>query len=136
MIAAIPGLVFHHVGVACRDLDLDERMFVPLGYTREGDDFTDVTQGVRGRFMTGGGPRVELLVELQSPGPLAPWLRKGVKLYHFCYEAADFTDGARQLLALGAKPVSAAVPAVAFAGRRIAFYMMPNLVLIELLSAV
>jgi len=51
-------LLFHHLGVACRNLDVEEAVWVPLGYTREGDDFEDPRQQIRGRFLTGPGPRL------------------------------------------------------------------------------
>jgi methylmalonyl-CoA/ethylmalonyl-CoA epimerase len=34
-------LRFHHLGVACRDLDLEERAWTPMGYQRERADFRD-----------------------------------------------------------------------------------------------
>src|SRR6266545_2548775 len=131
----LTGLEFHHIGLACADLDAEERIFGQLGYIREGPDFEDPTQGVRGRFLIGGGPRLELLCELSTGTALGPWLRKGVKMYHDGYEAADLAAADASLTALGAKRVVAPVPAVAFGGRCIAFYMMPNGFLIELIEA-
>ena len=57
-------LAFHHVGFACTDLDAEERVFACFGYTPEGQDFQDPVQGIRGRFLASGGPRLELLSEL------------------------------------------------------------------------
>ena len=131
----IPGLVFHHVGVACRDLDTEERVFTALGYRREGADFVDPVQGVVGRFLTGGGPRLELLRGEREDGVLSPWLRKGAKLYHLAYEADDIASASAALGAVGAKAVVEPVSAVAFGGRAIAFFMLPNLLLVELISA-
>ena len=132
---ALDGLGFHHVGLACADLDAEERAFARLGYTREGPDFEDPVQGVRGRFLVGAGPRLELLCELPGGTVLGPWLRKGVKMYHVAYEAADLAEADAAVTALGARRVVAPVPAVAFGGRRIAFYMMPNGFLVELIEA-
>ena len=131
----LDGLGFHHVGLACADLDAEERVFARLGYTREGPDFEDPVQGVRGRFLVGAGPRLELLCELPTGTVLGPWLRKGVKMYHVAYEAADLAAADIAVTALGARRVVAPVPAVAFGGRCIAFYMMPNGFLIELIDA-
>jgi FkbH-like protein len=129
------GLGFHHVGLACADLDAEERVFARLGYTREGPDFEDPVQGIRGRFLVGAGPRLELLCELPTGTVLGPWLRKGVKMYHVAYEAVDLAAADIAVTAFGARRVVAPVPAVAFGGRRIAFYMMPNGFLIELIEA-
>src|SRR5215831_120731 len=131
----LDGLRFHHVGLACTDLDAEERVFAQLGYTREGPDFEDPAQGVRGRFLVGAGPRLELLCELPTGTVLGPWLRKGVKMYHVAYEAADLAAADIAVTALGARRVVSPVPAVAFGGRCIAFYMMPNGFLIELIEA-
>jgi methylmalonyl-CoA/ethylmalonyl-CoA epimerase len=129
------GLTFHHLGVACRDLDDEERVFAALGYRREGDEFHDPVQGVVGRFLVGGGPRLELLRNDADPGVLSPWLKKGVRFYHVAYEADDLNLRAASLAKSGAKEVVAPVPAVAFGGRRICFYMLPNMTLVELIAA-
>ena len=128
-------LAFHHVGFACTDLDAEERIFACLGYTREGPDFEDRVQGIRGRFLACGGPRLELLSELPDSAVLAPWLRRGVRMYHLAYEAADFARADNAIAALGAECVVAPVSAVAFGGRNICFYMLPNGFLIELIEA-
>lgn len=132
--APVAGLTFHHVGVACRDLDAEERVFAAIGYRRERPDFFDPIQGVHGRFIVGGGPRLELLRNDSDPGVLTPWLKKGVRFYHLAYEIDDLGRGANDLMALGAKALMKPVPAVAFDGRPICFYMLPNLSLVELIG--
>ena len=81
------GFTFHHVGVACADIAAEAAQFAALGYVAEGEAFEDPIQGVRGVFMTGQSPRVELLepIGTASGGVLAPWLAKGIKLYHLAY---------------------------------------------------
>lgn len=128
-------LLFHHLGVAARDLDAEEAQYAAIGYRREGDDFTDPVQGIRGRFLTGPGPRLELLVEIPGKAVLTPWLRKGIRLYHMAWETEDLSDATRHFVALRAKVVVPPVPAVAFGGRLISFLMLPNLQLIELIEA-
>ncbi len=132
--APIGAESFHHVGVACRDLDLEEARFALLGYRREGPDFEDSIQGVRGRFLVGGGPRMELLVSTGPGGVLAPWLKTGQKMYHLAYEVADIGLAGAALAKSGAKTVVAPVPAVAFGGCRISFLMLPNMLLVELIE--
>jgi methylmalonyl-CoA/ethylmalonyl-CoA epimerase len=136
-------LEFHHVGVACRDIDGEATHFATLGYTIEGAAFEDHVQGVRGLFMVGRGPRMELLEPLRDAahdastanGVLAPWLSSGTKLYHLAYVAPDLPHAIDAMRKRRAKLVVAPVPAVAFAGREIAFVMLPNRLLIELISA-
>src|SRR5580658_3624512 len=84
------GLEFHHVGVACERIDDETEFWVGLGYRAEGDAFVDREQGIRARFMTGGGPRIELIEALKGSSTLAPWLKRNTKFYHMGYFAKDF----------------------------------------------
>lgn len=128
------NLDFHHIGVACRDLESETRRLTVLGYRIEAPDFTDPVQGVSGRFLVGGGPRLELLVPLGEQGVLTPWLRSGVKLYHLAYETANIDASIVHFRTQGAKVVVPPVPAIAFGGRNISFLMLPNVLLVELIS--
>lgn len=131
----LADLEFHHVGVACSDIDTEVGKFAWLGYRAEGPRFTDVRQGVRGLFLAGQTPRLELLEPIDGvPGVLTPWLRSGIKLYHLAYETVDLDAAIARLRQEGAKLVVGAVEAVAFGGRRIAFVMLPNQMLIELIA--
>lgn len=105
-----------------------------LGYEPERPDFYDPIQGVHGRFLIGGGPRLELLRNHAEPGVLTPWLRKGVRFYHLAYEVDSLDVSGLMLVSQGAKALSHPVPAVAFEGRPICFYMLPNLSLVELIG--
>jgi catechol 2,3-dioxygenase-like lactoylglutathione lyase family enzyme len=130
------GTAFHHIGVACRDLDGEAAYFASLGYEPEGEPFTDPVQGVRGRFFVAPDqPRLELLVNAGETGPLDPWLGKGVKFYHFAYEARSLDAAITEMKAARARVLVNPVPAVAFGGRKIAFLIQPNGMLIELIEA-
>jgi methylmalonyl-CoA/ethylmalonyl-CoA epimerase len=129
------GCDFHHLGVACRDLEQEIRLWSQLGYQQESPIFEDPVQSVRGLFLTGPGPRLELLVSLTQEGPVAQMVRRGIKIYHQGFEAPDFDDAIALLRAANYKLVKGPVPAVAFAGRRIAFFLMPNMNLIEIIES-
>jgi len=43
-------LNFHHVSVACQDLDLETRRFAALSYAQEETDFSDSIQGYTDEF--------------------------------------------------------------------------------------
>lgn len=133
------GLQFHHVGVACADIDAEARRLAPLGYVVETPAFVDRRQGVRGTFVVGSGPRLELLEPLEAIGEsaggvLTPWLNRDVKLYHLAFQAPSLPEAIESLRRTSAKLVVAPVPAVAFAGREIAFMMLPNMLLVELIA--
>ncbi len=126
---------FHHIGLACLDLNHEAEKLAALGYSAEGADFADPIQGVRGRFLTGGGPRLELLSPASESGVLTPWLKSGAKMYHLAYEVDDLPQSIAKLRQQRAKVVVQPVPAVAFGGRHIAFLMLPNMLLCELIES-
>ena len=135
------SLLFHHVGVACnaekfargterQNLDL-------LGYYPEGEEWLDERLGMRGQFMGGSGagaPRVELVAPFGEQSPVKSWLRKGVKLYHLGFTATDLSAEIERLRAQRAKLMFPPTPAVAFGGRRVAFVMLPNFPLVEIIE--
>lgn len=129
------GLDFHHMGLACRDLDTEIKALEILGYQLESPFFEDPLQRVRGCFMVGAGPRLELLMPLDDTSPVMPWLAKGVKYYHQAFETADLRRAIDTLKARRGKVVVPPTPAVAFDGREIAFLLFPNMMLIELIQA-
>jgi catechol 2,3-dioxygenase-like lactoylglutathione lyase family enzyme len=131
----IPGWTFHHLGIACLDLRRETDVYRGLGYSPESADFTDPIQQVHGRFLVGGGPRLELLVAINGASVLDPWLQKGIRVYHQAYEVQDLSAAILALREDGAIIVREPAPAVAFADRRISFAMLPNLALVELIEA-
>src|SRR4029079_692660 len=118
----------------CEDIEKEVNRLAPLGYVIEGQRFTDPRQGVHGLFVAGHYPRLELLQALASDGVLSPWLRSGVKLYHLAYLTADIEQSIVSLRSNRTKLVVAPVEAAAFNGRQIAFVMLPNRMLIELIA--
>jgi methylmalonyl-CoA/ethylmalonyl-CoA epimerase len=128
------GCVFHHIGVACRDLDAEAGPWLALGYKIEGADFEDPTQHIRGRFIIGPGPRLELLVPTDADSPITGMLTRGVKFYHQAFVASRFEEVLATLGTLRCKIVADPVPAVAFDSKRIAFLLTPNISLIEIIE--
>lgn len=122
---------FHHIGVATNNLDRDTKAFSAQGYVMVGEDFIDPVQGIKGRFLEGGGPRLELVLPLADEGVLTGWLKQGTKFYHLAYEVDSMEQSLENLVGQGGKVVVNPVDAVAFEGRKIAFVMMRNMALIE-----
>ncbi len=131
----IDGWRFHHVGVACRDFEKEVRAFALLGYESDGLVFSDELQRIHCCFLTGPGPCIELLAPMDDNSPLEPWLAKGVKMYHQAYEVECLTDAIARLEEHRAVLVSSPKPAKAFSGRPVAFVILPNLLLIELIQS-
>jgi methylmalonyl-CoA/ethylmalonyl-CoA epimerase len=126
---------FHHVGVAVRDLgravESLRQLFPNAAITPVVDD---PNQGVRIQFLRLGDLRVELLEPLANPSPVDAILKRGIGLYHVCFEIDDLEECLTQWVEAGATLLSPAKPARAFDNRRVAFVMCQGL-MIELLEA-
>ncbi|MFZ0717891.1 VOC family protein [Mycobacterium sp.] len=132
----IPIGRFHHIGIATESIARDEAVYAQLGYEREGGEFLDAGQGVRGVFLVGPGPRLELLEPYEGSTTLEPWLQAGSRLYHQAYEVDDLDaslGSARK--SLRAHVIRAPMPAPAFGGRPVSFLMLRNRSVIELIQA-
>lgn len=128
------NLMFHHFGLACRNISVERDVYLQLGYSVEGTEFVDENQGVRGQFLTGGGPRLELLEALPNSSVLESWLLGGSRIYHQAFESDDLERSIEQFFHRKAKMVVEPTPAVAFGGRHICFLVLRNLALIELIE--
>lgn len=133
-------LAFHHIGVACRPdhAERERATLALLGYAPEGSEFVDPGLGIRGMFLVGpppARPRLELCLPLDEHSPITHWLNSGVKMYHLAFETPALLDDIGRLRDARAKLVVEPTPAVAFQQRRVAFLMLPNLLLVELIEA-
>jgi methylmalonyl-CoA/ethylmalonyl-CoA epimerase len=129
------GGSFHHLGIACRNISREANVWSDLGYSHEGEVFTDHLQGIKGLFMIGPGPRIELLEDLPDRNIIAPWLNKGIKIYHTAFEVSSFDDQINKLIGCHARLIVPPAPAIAFSNRRICFLMLRNISLIELIDS-
>jgi methylmalonyl-CoA/ethylmalonyl-CoA epimerase len=128
------GYAFHHIGYATTSIERERSLFMFLGYMPEGEPFADPAQGVAGCFMTGHGPRIELLENLPGEHTLTPWLDAGVRMYHLGYEVDNVIAAIEWARQQRAKVVTPPVPAVAFGGRRIAFVIFRHGLLLEFIE--
>jgi methylmalonyl-CoA/ethylmalonyl-CoA epimerase len=128
--------IFHHVGVACRNLDEETIPWLLLGYSIDEDrsDFEDPIQKIRGRFIVGAGPRLELLMPTSSDSPIITILSKGIKYYHQAFMVSSFENAVYESKNMGFKMITKPSPAVAFNGRLITFFLMQNMHIIELIE--
>ena len=125
---------FHHIGVACRDMEKEAEALRLVGYELEGEYFTDPLQKIHGCFLVGPGPRVELLAPLDESSPIVSWLKKDIKMYHQAYEVDAIDSSLAALATHQAVVLSRPKPAIAFGGRKVAFLMLPNRLLVELIE--
>ena len=125
---------FHHIGVACRDLEREEAAYAALGYRRESDEFDDPGHGIRGVFLEGPGPRLELVMDRPGSNVLQPWLRRRSSVYHLGFEVDDLGRAIAEHVTVNAKLLVPPRPAVAFDGRSVAFVVLRNAMLVELIA--
>jgi methylmalonyl-CoA/ethylmalonyl-CoA epimerase len=127
-------LHFHHVGLACESIEVERSAHRLLGYIDEGEVFIDPVQRIRGCFMTQGGMRIELLEPAGEGSPVRSFLSRGIKIYHQAFETGDINHSIDELRKAGAVLAVPPTPAVAFAGRPIAFLMLRTKMLVELIQ--
>lgn len=125
---------FHHIGVACRDIEKEFPMFSLLGYTKESVAFEDELQGVKGFFITAPEqPCLELMQDINGSGTLAPHIKNGNKMYHFAYMVSDIEKASKVLQKARGRVISP-LKQSAYFGKRICFIMLPNMYIIELVE--
>lgn len=79
-------------------------------------------------------PSIEL-IEPAGPGsPVQKFLEQGGGLHHLCYEINSLDDAVREATARGLAIIRRPQPAVAFGGRRIAWFHLRGGLLVEYLE--
>lgn len=132
------ALALHHTGVLVRDIDAAEKHYTDsLGYMVESETMDDPIQTARVKFLrlSGANHWLELIAPLGAGSKLNVALAKGGGLHHLCYEATDLEASLERMRGQGFLILCAPVQAVAFPGRRIAWAMDRNRLLLELLDA-
>lgn len=130
----------HHVGLIVRSIEESMPGYLrSLGATWDSQIFHDPIQRVKVAFLNPGfGPEVQ--IELVEPvgenSPVRRFLEtSNGGMHHLCYEVKDLEFSVRAARASGSMLVRPPKPAVAFEGRRIAWVLSPERLLIEYLEA-
>lgn len=132
----LDSFIFHHIGVAVKDLDATASIYEQGGYHRSASIF-DPIQNVNICWLTKEGmPTVELLAPVDEKSPVNKTLEKvGVSPYHCCYVVDNLEDACAELRKQRYIMVSKPAEAVAFCGSRVSFLFNKNVGLIELVEA-
>jgi methylmalonyl-CoA/ethylmalonyl-CoA epimerase len=127
----------HHVGIVVNDLDSYGAAYASyLGLAPDSAVFHDPIQKVHIQLWRDSHHNLlELIQPAASASPVSRAVQKGGGLNHLCYEVEDLERHIRESVATGAILTGEMAPAVAFAGRRVAFLYFPKLGLIEFLEA-
>ena len=131
------SLRLHHMGFVVADIATAMPAFVrSMAAEWDGQIFEDPLQRARVAFMTTrlGDPQIELVQPLGENSPVQRFLQQGGGMHHLCYEVADLETELTAFRSRGAAIASRPKPAVAFGGRRIAWVITSEKLLVELLE--
>ena len=131
-------LKFHHVGYVVASIaGTVDGLIRSLGARWDGCVYEDPHQRVRVTFLVTrpGDPQIELVEPAAEDSPVLAFLReKGGGLHHVCYEVEDLERSMAEFKTRGALIARRPKPAVAFQGRRIAWVLTAEKLLVELLE--
>jgi methylmalonyl-CoA/ethylmalonyl-CoA epimerase len=129
----------HHVGIAVPSIEAALPKYLSsLGASKQTEIIVDPLQQARVIFLI-TNPAEYTTIELVEPAGERSPLRRFVEvtgggLHHLCYEVSDMEVALLQSRSCKSDVVSRPKPALAFAGRSIAWIMTPGRLLIELLE--
>lgn len=129
-------MIFHHIGVAVKDINKTAAVYVSGGYKQSATTF-DPVQNVNICWLTKEGmPTVELLAPVDASSPVCKTLEKnGVTPYHTCYTVENIEEAMDALRKMRYVVVSNPEVAPAISNCKVAFMFNRNVGLIELVEA-
>jgi catechol 2,3-dioxygenase-like lactoylglutathione lyase family enzyme len=131
------GLSFHHLGLAVKDVDRALNFVADLGY-HASEPVRDELQNVNLVFCTSESmPAVEIIWPTETSGPVSDILKfRDELIYHSCYESSDLQKTLTAIRKEGHLIVCISPPTSAplFSGRKVSFYNVRGLGLIEILE--
>jgi methylmalonyl-CoA/ethylmalonyl-CoA epimerase len=134
---ALP-LCLHHVGFVVANIETAMPGFLrSLAAEWDGHVFHDPLQKVRVAFLAtrAQDPAIELVEPAGDDSPVSRFLQeRGGGLHHVCYEVAHLEEELIAFRSRGASIAKRPLPAVAFGGRRIAWVITSEKLLVELLE--
>ena len=131
-------LRLHHIGFVVSSIEQAMPGFVRSMMAEwSGQSFEDPLQKAKVAFLTtrAGDAQIELVEPLGDDSPVQRFLQQaGGGLHHLCYEVADLEQELADFRSRGAVIAKRPKPAVAFGGRRIAWVITAEKLLVELLE--
>ena len=129
------GAWLHHLGFVVSNIAASMPGFVrSLGATWDGEIFEDPLQKVKVALLLTrpGEPQIELVEPAGADSPVTSFLQgHGGGLHHLCYEVHNLDKHMAEMKSRGALIVKRPKPAVAFGGRRIAWMLTAEKLLLE-----
>ena len=131
-------LRLHHIGMVVADVAASSELYCRrFGYTPGDGPLHDPKQQAMVQFLRLTSDSVDLeLVSPDSAGsPLHAALTQKHPLHHICYSTEDIEAACRDLQSEGMTLIRSPVEAIAFGGRRVAWLMAKDRLLVEVLEA-
>jgi len=129
----------HHVGYVVRSIsEVADRFAQSVAASWDQKIIQDPLQDAKVAFLAGivqEFPLVELVEPASEDSPVTNFLKKGGGLHHLCYEVESLDKQLEFSQTIGGMIVRPPLPAVAFAGRRIAWVYTKDRLLLEFLDA-
>lgn len=94
----LPYFNFHHIGIACFDIDKTAHYYIECGYSKS-PVIIDPLQNVKVSVLVKMGmPTIELLAPVDDKSPICKILQKsGVIPYHICYVVSEMKQAIEDL---------------------------------------
>jgi methylmalonyl-CoA/ethylmalonyl-CoA epimerase len=94
----ITEFIFHHLGIATRDIEATYGIYKKLGYELS-DVKTETSQNVRIGFLSKiGSPAIELVEPINIDSPVSKILQySGTTPYHTCYRVNNIQQAVEEL---------------------------------------
>jgi methylmalonyl-CoA/ethylmalonyl-CoA epimerase len=129
----------HHIGIVVRSIEESMGGYVSsMEASWDSQIHHDPIQKVRVAFLRPGTPeeaQIELVEPAGADSPVTRFLEQGGGgLHHLCYEVADLNAHLTRMRARGCRLAKPPAAAVAFGGRRIAWMLTPQNLLLEFLE--
>ena len=129
----------HHYGYVVSDIRKGLESFQrTLGAAWDGKVFEDPLQKVKVAFLSTNpnDARLELVEPAGADSPVYRFLtEKGGGLHHTCWQVEELDSTLTEMRSRGCLIAKKPQPAVAFGGRRIAWLITPEKLLVELLES-
>jgi methylmalonyl-CoA/ethylmalonyl-CoA epimerase len=126
----------HHIGYLVKKIDKAKNAFLGLGYQPASGVIYDDIRKIDACFMKKGDYCIELVSPAAEDSVVSGLFKQYRNSpYHICYESAEFESDIEQLRRGGYLFIQQPCPAPALNNRRVAFFISPDIGIIELLEA-
>lgn len=123
---------FHHIGIACKDIEKTKKYMIKLFDVKEISDtvYDELQEAHLCMLKLKDGTHIELI----SGRPTERLVKKGQFLYHTCYSTKNINKKIHEFEEAGATIIKGATPAILFNNRKVAF-IYTELGILELIEA-